>query len=129
MPLNITRSFSFIADGSSGRLSPRNAAVARELRAAGLGTLLFDLLSEEEAAAIEDHRFRPLDQLYWRSSDLDYTTVTDLIASLETKSDDPLLRPAPLAIDLAVLKLLAEDPAIAATRGFPAVAGNVSSMP
>ncbi len=72
--------------------------------------------SEEEIAAIEEHRFRPLDHLYWRSADLDFSTVTELIASLEARSDDPLLRPAPLAIDLAVLKLIAEDPAIAATR-------------
>ncbi|MDQ3075149.1 MAG: helicase, partial [Pseudomonadota bacterium] len=72
--------------------------------------------SEEEVEAIEDHRFRPLDHLYWRSADLDFTTTTDLIASLETRSDDPLLRPAPLAIDLAVLKLIAEDPSIAAQR-------------
>ena len=83
----------------------------------GLGGDRAPELSEEEANAIEDHRFRPLDHLYWRSAELDFTTVTDLIASLEAKSDDPLLRPAPLAIDLAVLKLLAEDPAIAATAG------------
>ncbi|HVJ70018.1 MAG TPA: helicase-related protein [Sphingomicrobium sp.] len=86
----------------------------------GLGGDKAPELSEEEAAAIEDHRFRPLDHLYWRSSDLDYTTVTDLIASLEAKSDDPLLKPAPLAIDLAVLKLLAEDPVIAATKASKA---------
>ncbi len=72
--------------------------------------------SEEEALAIEDHRFRPLDHLYWRSADLDFTSVTDLIYSLEERPDDPLLRPAPLAIDLAVLKLIAEDPVIAAQR-------------
>ena len=76
--------------------------------------------SDEEIEAIEDHRFRPLDSLYWRSSELDYSDVTTLIASLEARSDDPLLRPAPLAIDLAVLKLLAEDPAIAARRGSAA---------
>ncbi len=72
--------------------------------------------SEEEIAAIEEHRFRPLDHLYWRSAELNFTAVTDLILSLEARSDDPLLRPAPLAIDLAVLKLIAEDPAIAVTR-------------
>ena len=83
----------------------------------GLGGESAPELSEEEVNAIEEHRFRPLDHLYWRSADLDFTTVTDLIASLEARSDDPLLRPAPLAIDLAVLKLLAEDPAIAATQG------------
>jgi ATP-dependent RNA helicase SUPV3L1/SUV3 len=82
----------------------------------GLGGDNAPELSEEEANAIEDHRFRPLDHLYWRSSDLDYTTVTDLIASLEAWNDDPLLKPAPLAIDLAVLKLIAEDPAISATK-------------
>ena len=73
--------------------------------------------SEEEVEAIETHRFRPLDHLYWRSSELDFTDVRSLIASLEARSDDPLLRPAPLAIDLAILKLIAEDPAIAARRG------------
>ncbi|MDP9423527.1 MAG: helicase [Pseudomonadota bacterium] len=82
----------------------------------GLGGESAPELSDEEVNAIEEHRFRPLDHLYWRSAELDYTSVTDLIASLEAKSDDPLLKPAPMAIDLAVLKLLAEDPAIAATR-------------
>ena len=73
--------------------------------------------SEEEVEAIEEHRFRPLDFLYWRNPDLDFTDVRSLIASLEEKSGDPLLRPAPEAIDLAVLKIIAEDPAIAARRG------------
>ena len=82
----------------------------------GLGGESGPALSDEEINAIEEHRFRPLDHLYWRSADLDFTSVTDLIASLEARSDDPLLRPAPMAIDLAVLKLLAEDPAIAATQ-------------
>jgi putative phosphoribosyl transferase len=40
----------FVHGSGSGRLSPRNAAVAQQLRAAGLGTLLFDLLTETEAA-------------------------------------------------------------------------------
>jgi len=82
----------------------------------GLGGDSAPEMSDEEVNAIEEHRFRPLDHLYWRSAELDFTSVTELISSLEAKSDDPLLRPAPLAIDLAVLKLLAEDPAIAATR-------------
>ncbi|HEU4877507.1 MAG TPA: helicase-related protein, partial [Sphingomicrobium sp.] len=82
----------------------------------GLGGENAPEFSEEEIDAIEEHRFRPLDHLYWRSADLDFSSTTDLIASLETRSDDPLLRPAPLAIDLAVLKLIAEDPSIAAQR-------------
>jgi len=76
--------------------------------------------SEEEVEAIGDHRFRPLDSVYWRNADLDFSDVGSLIRSLETKSDDPILRSAPEAIDLAVLKLLAEDPAIVARRGVQA---------
>ena len=40
----------FVHGSGSGRLSPRNAAVAQQLRADGVGTLLFDLLTEIEAA-------------------------------------------------------------------------------
>ena len=39
----------FVHGSGSGRLSPRNASVAGQLRAAGIGTLLFDLLTEREA--------------------------------------------------------------------------------
>ena len=39
----------FAHGSGSGRLSPRNVAVAKVLQGAGLGTLLFDLLSEGEA--------------------------------------------------------------------------------
>jgi ATP-dependent RNA helicase SUPV3L1/SUV3 len=73
--------------------------------------------SEVEIDAIEEHRFRPLDFLYWRNPDLDFSDVRSLVASLERPSDDPVLRPAPESIDLAVLKHIAEDPAIAARRG------------
>jgi len=76
--------------------------------------------SEEEITAIEDHRFRPLDFVYWRNANLDFTDVRSLIASLEAKSDDPILRSAPEAIDLSVLKLCAEDPSIAARTGAQA---------
>src|SRR6185312_1136536 len=76
--------------------------------------------SEEETAAIEEHRFRPLDSVYWRNSELDFSDVGTLIRSLEAKSGDPILRPAPEAIDLAVLKLVAEDPAISAKRAAQA---------
>ena len=49
-PAHPTSMVLFVHGSGSGRLSPRNAAVARQLRAAGLGTLLFDLLTEDEAA-------------------------------------------------------------------------------
>src|SRR5947209_13794005 len=40
----------FAHGSGSGRHSPRNRFVARQLRAAGLATLLIDLLTEEEEA-------------------------------------------------------------------------------
>ena len=73
--------------------------------------------SDSEVDAIEDHRFRPIDWVYWRNAELDFTDVRALIASLEDKPDDPVLRPAPEAIDLAVLKHIAEDPAVAVRKG------------
>ncbi len=76
--------------------------------------------SEEEITAIEEHRFRPLDSVYWRNAELNFTDVRTLIRSLEAKSSDPILRSAPEAIDLAVLKLIAEDPAIAARKSAQA---------
>ena len=39
----------FVHGSGSSRLSPRNVAVARDLQRRGLGTLLFDLLTEAEA--------------------------------------------------------------------------------
>src|SRR5687768_7831980 len=69
----------------------------------GLGAKEGAVFSDEEITAIEEHRFRPLDFMYWRNPDLDFTDVRALIASLERRSDDPLLRPAPEAIDLSVL--------------------------
>ncbi|MDQ3246287.1 MAG: helicase, partial [Pseudomonadota bacterium] len=93
-------------DGSFGSLS--------------LGSEESASFSEEEIEAIEEHRFRPLDFLYWRNPDLDFTDVRSLIASLEQRSDDPLLRSAPEAIDLAVLKLIAQDPSIIVRRGVAA---------
>lgn len=51
VPSESPRGLILFAHGSgSGRLSPRNTMVARALRQGGLGTLLFDLLTEEEAA-------------------------------------------------------------------------------
>jgi putative phosphoribosyl transferase len=46
----------FAHDSGSSRLSPRNSYVAGELRRAGLGTLLLDLLSRDEDSEY-GHRF------------------------------------------------------------------------
>ena len=63
----------------------------------------------EEIEAIEEHRFDPLEFLYWRESELDFSGIDALIRSLERRPVRQTLRPAPEAIDLAVLKFLAGD--------------------
>ncbi|NUS72703.1 MAG: phosphoribosyltransferase [Corynebacteriales bacterium] len=50
MPVNATGIVIFVHGSGSGRRSPRNVHVANVLNDAGIGTLLFDLLTEEEAA-------------------------------------------------------------------------------
>ena len=78
--------------------------------------------SAEEVYAIEEHRFPPLTRLFWREAEPRFDSLATLIADLERRPDRPELAPAPEAIDLAVLKRLAEDPEIAATvRGAGAV--------
>jgi putative phosphoribosyl transferase len=54
----------FAHGSGSGRLSPRNNFVARELERAGLGTLLFDLLTPKEAA--DRRNVFDIDLLAWR---------------------------------------------------------------
>lgn len=68
----------FAHGSGSSRLSPRNTYVAKALQKAGIGTLLFDLLSEEEAADRENvfdidflgHRL--VDATRWLRSQADY---------------------------------------------------------
>ena len=73
--------------------------------------------TDEEIRRIEAHGFEWLKSVNWRNSALDFSSVTALIESLEVRSSDPVLRSAPMAIDLAVLKTLAEDPSIAHVGG------------
>jgi len=73
----------------------------------------------EEIEAIEAHHFAPLDHVFWRESALDFASVDALIRSLERRPAQPCLRPAPEAIDLAVLRLLAADPLVRARSRGP----------
>jgi ATP-dependent RNA helicase SUPV3L1/SUV3 len=80
-------------------------------------TLAGDALAEfrpDEIERIEEHRFEPLDFLYWRESELDFASVEALIRVLERRPVRREVRPAPEAIDLAVLKILAADPEVPA---------------
>ena len=85
----------------------------RHQRDGTFGSLSFEgggaAFEEEEIEAIEDHRFPSLDHLYWRNSDLGMHSLDALIADLERKPGRAGLRAAPQAIDLAVLKKLADE--------------------
>ncbi|MDP9415408.1 MAG: helicase, partial [Pseudomonadota bacterium] len=75
-------------------------------------TLEGELMAEfrpEEIEAIEEHRFAPLDHLYWREGDPDFRSLDALIRSLERRPERLGLCAAPEVVDLAVLKRLAED--------------------
>lgn len=50
LPANVIGLVIFAHGSGSSRLSPRNAYVAERLRSRGLGTLLFDLLTPDEAS-------------------------------------------------------------------------------
>ncbi|WP_109798129.1 MULTISPECIES: helicase-related protein [Novosphingobium] len=76
----------------------------------------------EEIHAIEEHRFAPLTRLFWREAEPRCDSLATLIEDLECPPPRPELAMPPQAIDLAVLKLLAEDAEVAASvRGPRAV--------
>jgi ATP-dependent RNA helicase SUPV3L1/SUV3 len=66
----------------------------------------------EEITAIEEHRFPRLEYLYWRDGVPRCDSVDGLIADLEERPDRPELRAAPEAVDLAVLRRMADDPIV-----------------
>jgi ATP-dependent RNA helicase SUPV3L1/SUV3 len=68
--------------------------------------------AEDEIYAIEEHRFAPLTHVFWRDAQPRFESIADLFADLEAGPGVEQLVPAPEAIDLAVLKRLAEDPAV-----------------
>jgi ATP-dependent RNA helicase SUPV3L1/SUV3 len=85
-------------------------------------TLEGDALAQftpEEIERIEEHRFAPLDFLYWRESELDFHNVEALIHSLERRPVRREVRAAPEATDLSVLKLLSADPDILVRATHP----------
>jgi len=77
--------------------------------------------TDEEVYAIEEHKFAPLTQLFWREADPRFDSLPMLIGDLESRPDHAVLRGAPEAIDLAVLKRLAEDPVAQGVRGAGSV--------
>ena len=66
-------------------------------------------LTPEEIAAIEGHHFPRIDQLFWREAQPDLSSVDSLITGLEERPFAEVLKAAPEADDLAVLKRLASE--------------------
>ncbi len=77
--------------------------------------------TEEEIYAIEEHQFAPLTKLYWREAEPRFDSLKVLIGDLEEKPQSEVLRAAPEAIDLAVLKRLASEPMATAIKGSGSV--------
>ena len=77
-------------------------------------------LEPEIVEAVENHRFPALKAIYWRESDVDYTSLPNLIRSLERRPTHRQLIAAPISEDLAALRTLAAVPDIADRAGAPA---------
>jgi len=77
--------------------------------------------ADEEIYAIEEHRFPPATRLFWREAEPRFDNLAMLIDDLEAPPSRPELMAAPQAIDLAVLKRLAEQSEITATLTTPGV--------
>ncbi len=73
--------------------------------------------TEEEIYAIEEHRFQPLTRLFWREPEPRFDSISTLLADLSAPPGERELAAAPEAIDLAVLRKLAEQPFARAIRG------------
>ncbi|MEQ1550583.1 helicase-related protein [Sphingorhabdus sp.] len=69
-------------------------------------------MTAEEVLAIESHQFPALDWMYWREAEPRFDSLAQLIADLEAKPGGPPLRAAPEAVDLSVLKRLADMPQV-----------------
>ncbi|WP_374940221.1 helicase-related protein [Pedomonas mirosovicensis] len=103
------------------RLTPAEMAqiagrAGRHQRDGTFGTVQFGeerrQLTPEEILAIENHTFAPLEHLMWRSASLDFQSVGALIRSLDARPPRPELLKADDAIDLAVLRRLAQEPLV-----------------
>ena len=69
-------------------------------------------LSDELVRAVEGHSFQPLEQIFWRNADLDFSHIDALLASLQTPSQLHGLVRGNDAADLETLGHLAREPEI-----------------
>lgn len=125
LPAEATGMVIFAHGSGSGRLSPRNTAVARHLHGLGFGTVLFDLLSEAEAAD--------------RSNVFDIGLLTDrMMSALDWCGEHALARELPVGLygastgAAAALSVAAVRPgdvaAVVSRGGRPDLALNVRAV-
>lgn len=69
-------------------------------------------IDEDLAEAVENHKFEPLDQLAWRNSELDFSHVDALLASLQSPPPRQGLVRGRDASDLETLEVLSREVAI-----------------
>ena len=113
-------------DGHSPRrLSPAEIAqiagrAGRHMSDGTFGTTAdLDELEPETVEAVENHRFDPLERLYWRSAKLDFRSPRNLLASLEARPVTRGLTLAPEADDHLALRALARMDEIAGLADTP----------
>ena len=69
-------------------------------------------LEDELVRAVESHSFQPLEQIFWRNADLDFSQIDALLLSLQTPSNLQGLVRGNDAADLETLSHLAREPEI-----------------
>jgi len=69
-------------------------------------------MPEEIVEAVETHAFEPIAQLAWRNSDLDFTSIDALLASLAAPPAQPGLAKGHDAVDHITLEALSRDPEV-----------------
>ena len=75
-------------------------------------------LDDDLVRAVEGHEFEPLEQLYYRNAELDFSTVDALLGSLIAAPPRPGLVRGPDATDLQTLEALAREEEVrAVARG------------
>jgi ATP-dependent RNA helicase SUPV3L1/SUV3 len=79
-----------------------------------------DPFEPELVQALESHSFEPIRLLQWRNSDLDFSSIGALQASLSASPTEPGLTRAPTAEDILVLEHAARDEDVRALAVKPA---------
>ena len=69
-------------------------------------------LDDDLVHAVENHHFDPLEELYWRNAELDFTSIEALLASLHVPPPRAGLIRGPDAVDLQTLDALSREPEI-----------------